>query len=151
MSRFENVLEKTMDWFKGAVPKPTDKNLHVQLGAHFEEVAEMIEAIQPLDGETRELLDNAYTAVEYLATHLKVNSGVITVVDRKAILDGICDQLVTAAGTGYMLGMDVVGGLNEVNRSNWSKFDENGVAVFDQNGKIKKGPNFFRPNLDPFL
>lgn len=146
----ENVLQRTMEWFAEAVPTPTDKNLHVQLGAHFEEVGEMVETLVPLDQKTAELLINAEDALRSLATHLKTTEGVITVTDPKAFLDGVADQLVTAAGSGYMMSMDVVGALGEVNRSNWSKFQD-GIAVFDENGKIKKGPDYSKPNLDPFL
>jgi hypothetical protein len=49
-----------------------------------------------------------------------------------------------------MLDMDVLGALEEVNRSNFSKF-ENGKAVFDENGKITKGKNYSKPNLKPFV
>ena len=49
-----------------------------------------------------------------------------------------------------MMGFDIIGALNEVNNSNWSKF-ENGKAIFDGNGKIKKGTNYFKPNLIKFI
>lgn len=49
-----------------------------------------------------------------------------------------------------MNGFDIVGALQEVNRSNWSKF-ENGEPIFDENGKIKKGPNYRPPDLSKFV
>jgi hypothetical protein len=45
-----------------------------------------------------------------------------------------------------MFDMDIVGALREVNRSNYSKF-VNGRAVFDENGKIKKGADYSKPDL----
>ena len=48
-----------------------------------------------------------------------------------------------------MEGMDIVGALDEVNRSNFSKF-VNGKPVFDENGKIKKGANYKEPDLKRF-
>lgn len=45
-----------------------------------------------------------------------------------------------------MLGMDIQGSLTEVNRSNWSK-SGNGQPVFDDNGKIKKGKDYYPPDL----
>ena len=67
------------------------------------------------------------------------------------ILDSLCDQIVTAIGVGYMMGFDMVGALQEVNLSNWSKFDENGNPIFNENGKIVKGENYFKPDLAKFL
>ena len=49
-----------------------------------------------------------------------------------------------------MLGMDPVGGLAEVNESNWSKFVD-GEPQFDENKKIKNGPNYRKPDLSPFV
>ncbi len=49
-----------------------------------------------------------------------------------------------------MFDMDIVGALQEVNRSNYSKF-VNGRAVFDENGKIKKGPDYSKPDLTKFV
>ena len=49
-----------------------------------------------------------------------------------------------------MLNYDVVGGLDEVNRSNYSKFVD-GQPLFDENRKIKKGPQYSRPDLTPYL
>ena len=46
----------------------------------------------------------------------------LTESQRIAVLDAICDQIVTAVGVAYMMGMDIEGALAEVNRSNWSKF-----------------------------
>lgn len=49
--------------------------------------------------------------------------------DKKALLDALCDQIVTALGVGYMMGFDMEGALAEVNRSNYTKFttDEQGI------------------------
>jgi hypothetical protein len=50
----------------------------------------------------------------------------------------------------HMFGLDLIGALNEVNRSNYSKFVDD-KAVFNENGKIAKGPNYSKPDLTPFL
>lgn len=47
--------------------------------------------------------------------------------------------------------MDVPGGFGEVNRSNLSKFGENGEPIFDQNLKLIKGPNYFKADLEKYL
>ena len=59
----------------------------------------------------------------------------------------LCDQIVTAVGVAHCAGMKIVDGLHEVNRSNWSKFDENGEPILDETRKIIKGPNYTKPDL----
>lgn len=71
-------------------------------------------------------------------------------VQPERLLDALVDQIVTAVGVGHMMGMDVLGALAEVNRSNFSKF-EDGKPVFDANGKITKGKHYTPPQLDKFI
>lgn len=129
-------------WFKRAVPEPTSKNCSVQYGVHLEEVAEMLTAVTDSDPYLTE--DIQSTAYDY-----KLGSA-FNISDREEFLDSLCDQIVTAVGVAYMNGFDIVGALQEVNRSNWSKF-ENGTPLFDENGKIKKGPNYSPPDLSKFV
>jgi predicted HAD superfamily Cof-like phosphohydrolase len=148
-----NVLQDTIDWFRKAVPTPTSKNIHTQLGVHFEEVAEMIDEITGKDQNTKLMLTRAINALEDLAGHLKANDDIIEIKeeDRINFLDSICDQLVTAGGAAYMLDMDPVGGLNAVNISNFSKFDHNGNPIFDANQKVVKGPYYMKVDLNRFV
>lgn len=71
------------------------------------------------------------------------------VINRKEFLDSLADQIVTAAGVGHCAGMDVPGAVEVVDHSNWSKFVD-GEPVFDNNGKITKGPDYFKPDLEGF-
>lgn len=142
----------TKNWFEQAVPNPTKKNLNTQLGVHLEECAEMVEAI------TMEGSSAGYVLWEQLHRHLveisdmlKQGKMQIANLDADAVLDGITDQRVTAVGIGHMLGMDTEGAMAEVDRSNFSKFGRDGQPIFDENGKIKKGPHYSKPNLAPFL
>jgi predicted HAD superfamily Cof-like phosphohydrolase len=66
------------------------------------------------------------------------------------LLDSLADQIVTAIGVAHMFGFDISGALAEVNRSNFSKF-EDGKPVFDANGKITKGKNYTPPELTPYI
>lgn len=143
----------TLRWFQKAVKMPISKNIHTQMGVHFEEVREMIIEIEGLDPEAERLLGNAAHHLHELAEFLKQRDGVIVIRETNRInfLDAIVDQLVTATGVAHMLHMDPVAGLDEVNRSNWSKFDENGEPYFDQNQKVAKGPNYRKANLAPFV
>lgn len=69
---------------------------------------------------------------------------------RLAVLDSLADQIVTATGIGVFLGMNVPGALDEVNRSNYSKF-ENGEPVFNENKKVMKGKDYTPPDLSKFI
>lgn len=135
-------IQEIKCWFNAAVPNPTDKNRAVQIGCHFEEGAEMASALG--DKETQ-------WEMETHADFYKLHPGLpVANVDRKELLDALADQIVTAVGVAHMFDLDIIGALAEVNRSNWSKF-VGGKPVFDENGKIKKGPDYTPPNLDPFV
>lgn len=68
---------------------------------------------------------------------------------RVELLDALADQVVTATGVAYFSQMQWDEALNEVNNSNFSKF-EDGKPVLNEHGKIIKGKNYFKPNLAPF-
>lgn len=149
----DSDITKTEEFFSKAFPEIKSKNIHTQLGVHYEEIAEMTTAITGLDQQTQFLLNMVAQANGVLAKWLKEHDNVIDIKPDKRIemLDGICDQIVTGTGVGFMLGMNVSGGFGEVNRSNFSKFDENGKPIYDQNLKMTKGPNYFKPDLQPFV
>lgn len=139
-------IKDTQNWFVEAVPNPTARSLTVQIAVHAEEVAEMFTATTSDDEDTAALIAEVILALETLSAQLKAGA-TIKVTDRQEFLDGLTDQIVTAVGCGHMTKMDVAEALNRVNASNFSKFVD-GKAVFDENGKIKKGPDYFRPNLE---
>lgn len=146
-----NVIDSIFGWFKKAVPEPNNKNIHTQLGVHFEEVAEMLLALSGDDDQTEVLLHNAYLTTHLLAEHLKSNVGALNLdmsnQARVELLDALCDQIVTATGVGHMMNMKLPLALEEVNASNYSKF-VNGEPIFNENKKIMKGSSYFKPSLE---
>lgn len=130
-------------WHRRARPEPTQESLGVQLGCHFEELNEMLDVMK-FDGGW----NNLRYELKLLASRLKTGEEVVTITDRKEFLDAIADQIVTAVGVGYCAKTDVAEACHQVNRSNWSKFDENGNPLFNDDGKITKGPNYKAPNLE---
>ena len=135
-------------WFKRAKPTSAHRDLEVQMGAHFEEVHEMLETVQGKDDSTELLLKDAREAMKKLATALKSGTGSVGISDRKEYLDACCDQIVTAVGSAHFAGMQIVEAVGRVNSSNWSKFDDNGQPIFDAKGKIAKGPRYAPPDLE---
>lgn len=141
------TLKRTLEWFEKAVPTPNEKSVAVQLGVHFEEVAEMLVALGlphlELLAVSQDLKQGNYT--EFLA-HALQNQNV-----KLEVLDAIADQIVTGIGSAHMMGLDAIGALNEVNRSNFTKFDKNEQPIKDENGKIMKGEFYSSPDLTPFI
>lgn len=111
----------------------------------------MLEAITVVFGfdHLESAIDVAWSNLSTLADLLK--SGEIEVEPESKInlLDSICDQQVTGIGVAHMLGMDIDGAMDEVNKSNWSKFVD-GKPVFNEQGKIAKGPDYRAPSLERF-
>lgn len=145
-------MKNTKQWFEAAVPNPTAKNLNIQVAVHLEEVAEMVEAMT-VEGSSEgyKLWQQLQATLVGISNLMKQGQMQIATLDANAVLDGITDQQVTAIGIGHMLGMDTTSALAEVDRSNFSKFGKDGQPIFDENGKIKKGPHYVKPNLEPFL
>ena len=138
------MIHSIKEWFKAAKPNPSTADACVQIGCHYEEVSEMSAVLYDNDVAC----ELAATAIAY-----KMNrSGYIgaSAGDRVELLDALCDQIVTAVGVAYMMGMDIEGALAEVNRSNWSKF-EGGVPVFNEQGKIAKGVEYTPPELSDYI
>jgi hypothetical protein len=142
------TIEAIELWHKRARPEPTDKDFNVQLGCHFEEIQEMACTLEGVDVIMVKLLDEFDSVVSQIATRLKKGLSTVEIIDRKDFLDGVADQVVTGVGAAYCAGMKGAEACERVNTSNWSKFDENGQPIRDQNGKIAKGPNYQPPALD---
>lgn len=142
-------LDITALWFKRAVPAPTDNNLQVQVGCHFEEVGEQLAAMRGVGGVAEIMRRCLQEDIKIFARALKTGNIAMEIADRKEFLDGCLDQIVTATGCGHMAGMDIPEGLNRVNTSNFSKFDSNGFPIFDENGKIAKNKDtYHKPDLE---
>lgn len=145
----EDPMERILAWFKAAKPNPTDKDIATQLGAHFEEVSEMMQALSCNSSLVRQVSQDFYTSPSIDKDN---RDKVITLPEnwKVDLLDALCDQIVTAVGVGYMLGFDMVGALNNVISSNHSKFVD-GEPLLNENGKIVKGPGYVAPSLEQFI
>lgn len=143
------TLANTEAWFRKAVPNPTSKNISTQIGCHLEEVAEMLNAITSNYPERASQIDALRAAIDHVGNLLKKDNKIV-IKDSVELLDSLADQIVTATGVGTFLGMNVPGALAEVNRSNYSKF-EDGEPVFNENKKVMKGKDYTPPDLTPYI
>ena len=69
----------------------------------------------------------------------------------KEVADALTDILYVTYGAGHAFGIDLDKCFAEVQNSNMSKLDENGKPIYNENGKVMKGPNYFEPNLQKFI
>ena len=142
------MIHNIKEWFKAAKPNPSTADVCVQIGCHYEEVAEM-NAVLNYDVEYM-LAATAQEYQMYYSGYLGAALEELSADARVELLDALCDQIVTAVGVAYMMGMDIEGALAEVNRSNWSKF-EGGVPVFNEHGKIANGVEYTPPELSDYI
>ena len=71
--------------------------------------------------------------------------------DLLEVADALTDILYVTYGAGHAFGINLDRCFEEVQNSNMSKLDENGKPIYNEAGKIMKGPKYFKPNLKKFL
>tara|TARA_B100000686_G_C16663967_1_gene902576 strand:+ start:345 stop:713 length:369 start_codon:yes stop_codon:yes gene_type:complete len=67
------------------------------------------------------------------------------------VADALTDILYVCYGAGHAFGIDLDKCFAEVQRSNMSKLGVDGKPIYNENGKVMKGPNYSKPNLKQFL
>ena len=71
--------------------------------------------------------------------------------DLLEVADALTDILYVTYGAGHAFGIDLDKCFDEVQNSNMSKLDVNGKPIYNDSGKVMKGPNYFKPNLSKFV
>ena len=71
--------------------------------------------------------------------------------DLLEVADALTDILYVTYGAGHAFGIDLDKCFDEVQNSNMSKLDENGEPIYNDSGKVMKGPNYFIPDLSKFV
>ena len=71
--------------------------------------------------------------------------------DLKEVADALTDILYVTYGAGHAFGINLDKCFEEVQNSNMSKLDENGKPIYNESGKVMKGPNYFKPDLSKFV
>ena len=71
--------------------------------------------------------------------------------DLKEVADALTDILYVTYGAGHAFGIDLDQCFNEVQNSNMSKLDQNGKPIYNDSGKVMKGPNYFKPDLSKYV
>jgi predicted HAD superfamily Cof-like phosphohydrolase len=71
--------------------------------------------------------------------------------DLLEVADALTDILYVTYGAGHAFGIDLDKCFEEVQNSNMSKLGENGEPIYNESGKVMKGPNYFKPDLSKFV
>ena len=69
----------------------------------------------------------------------------------KEVADALTDILYVTYGAGHAFGIDLNKCFEEVQNSNMSKLGKDGKPIYNEKGKVMKGPNYFKPNLGKFV
>ena len=71
--------------------------------------------------------------------------------DIKEVADALTDILYVTYGAGHAFGINLDKCFEEVQNSNMSKLGSDGKPIYNENGKVMKGPDYFKPNLSKFV
>ena len=71
--------------------------------------------------------------------------------DLLEVADALTDILYVTYGAGHAFGINLDQCFDEVQNSNMSKLDNNGKPIYNEDGKVMKGPNYFKPDLSKFV
>ena len=71
--------------------------------------------------------------------------------DLLEVADALTDILYVTYGAGHAFGINLDKCFEEVQNSNMSKLDQNGKPIYNESGKVMKGPNYFKPDLSKFV
>ena len=67
------------------------------------------------------------------------------------VADALTDILYVTYGAGHSFGVDLDSCFNEVQNSNMSKLGDDGKPIYNESGKVMKGPNYFKPNIKKII
>ncbi len=121
--------------------------------SNFESVKKFMETFGQEIKEKACFPDDKITSLRYelIKEELDEFKEAIDKRDIKEVADALTDILYVTYGAGHAFGIDLDKCFEEVQNSNMSKLDSNGKPIYNSNGKVMKGPNYFKPNLTKFI
>ena len=120
---------------------------------NFEKVRKFMETFGQDIKEKAEFPEQKITSLRYdlIAEELSEFKQAIDNRDIKEVADALTDILYVTYGAGHAFGIDLDRCFQEVQNSNMSKLGEDGKPIYNSSGKVMKGPNYFKPNLNKFV
>ena len=103
--------------------------------------------------EKAEFPSNRITSLRYdlIKEELAEFKDAIEKKDIKEVADALTDILYVTYGAGHAFGINLDSCFEEVQNSNMSKLGNDGKPIYNDQGKVMKGPNYFKPDLSKFI
>jgi len=120
---------------------------------NFERVRKFMETFGQEVKEKAEFPEDKITSLRHdlIEEELKELKEAINNKDIKEVADALTDILYVTYGAGHAFGINLDDCFEEVQNSNMSKLGSDGKAIYNDKGKVMKGPNYFKPNLTKFI
>ena len=121
--------------------------------SNFESVKKFMETFGQEIKEKASFPDDKITSLRYelIKEELGELKEAMDKKDIKEVADALTDILYVTYGAGHAFGIDLDKCFEEVQNSNMSKLDSNGKPIYNDKGKVMKGPNYFKPDLGKFV
>ena len=121
--------------------------------SNFERVRKFMKIFGQEVKEKAGFPNNKITSLRYdlIQEELEEFKEAINKKDIKEVADALTDILYVTYGAGHAFGIDLDKCFAEVQNSNMSKLGEDGRPIYNEKGKVLKGPNYFKPNLSKFV
>ncbi len=121
--------------------------------SNFESVKTFMKTFGQEVKENAEFPNDKITSLRYdlISEELTELKEAIDKKDIKEVADALTDILYVTYGAGHAFGINLDKCFNEVQRSNMSKLGSDGKPIYNDKGKVMKGPNYFKPNLGKFV
>ena len=120
---------------------------------NFERVRKFMEIFGQEIKEKAEFPNSKITSLRYdlIEEELKEFKVAIEKKDLKEVADALTDILYVTYGAGHAFGINLDKCFEEVQESNMSKLGTDGKPIYNESGKVMKGPNYFKPDLRKFV
>ena len=121
--------------------------------SNFESVRKFMETFGQEVKEKAGFPDEKTTSLRYDLINEELNElrDAINNKDIKEVADALTDILYVTYGAGHAFGINLDKCFVEVQNSNMSKLGEDGKPIYNEKGKVMKGPKYFKPNLNKFV
>ena len=121
--------------------------------SNFESVKKFMETFGQEVKEKAEFPDKKISSLRYelIKEELEELKVAIKNKDLKEVADALTDILYVTYGAGHSFGINLDKCFKEVQESNMSKLGRDGKPIYNEKGKVMKGPNYFKPDLTKFI
>ena len=121
--------------------------------SNFERVRKFMETFGQEVKKKAEFPNNKITSLRYdlIKEELEELKVAMERKDIKEVADALTDILYVTYGAGHAFGINLDKCFEEVQSSNMSKLGEDGQPIYNDKGKVMKGPNYFKPDLNKFV